>query len=735
MAKRKKVSKTKKIYWTFHPRVFTSLGAELVTNDFVALIELVKNSYDAFARSVDIRFQNDEKTGEQIIEVQDTGQGMSRADIIDSWLKVGTSFKADHKTIKSGKDVRRVTGEKGLGRLSAARLGGTLTMFTKRVNAPCYRVDIDWDAISKANSIDKCGVLIQAVKPPKGLEKKGTLLRMQRLKKKWDFEAKSDLSELQTGLARFIPPFKSKKDFNINLTLPGQESQPVEITPPKILSQPPYVAKGSVDDKGEANIIYEYKGYDKESGRRISGFLKLAEDDSRLTDNKTSTRDDKLTECGPFDFEFRIWDLDKDSLFELDKRFDLREKVTNIRRLITDSPFSGISLYRDGILVLPKEIRLDKQVGAAEKDWLGLNLRRISRIGKRLSANQIVGYADISADINAALRDTADRERLVDNEASREFRKFLFRIVAFAEHEREKDGAEPYHKEPPLKELFAMLKAPVLPKKLEEIEARKGGWDEIRQVVDEHTKELDTAVDEIEQRFYYYSRLANIGSLAMLLEHEVGNKVAVISELVSQLRENLEKIKSLGNLERRLELAENAIRSLQRLADIFSPLANRNFGTRRRNSGLEEIISQTAEWHEKEIKHMQVKLHIVSDGQTVVAVDPGELVPIIDNLMTNSLYWLKKVSQEKREILIKIAPSITASRIDVRFHDSGPGIEDGLEEKIFWPGVTRKEDGIGMGLTVASELVAQYNGKMYLIKPGDLGGASFGFDLPLARAH
>ena len=69
------------------------------------------------------------------------------------------------------------------------------------------------------------------------------------------------------------------------------------------------------------------------------------------------------------------------------------------------------------------------------------------------------------------------------------------------------------------------------------------------------------------------------------------------------------------------------------------------------------------------------------------------------------------------------------------FHDSGPGIEDGLEEKIFWPGVTRKEDGIGMGLTVASELVAQYNGKMYLIKPGDLGGASFGFDLPLAGAH
>jgi sensor histidine kinase regulating citrate/malate metabolism len=116
-----------------------------------------------------------------------------------------------------------------------------------------------------------------------------------------------------------------------------------------------------------------------------------------------------------------------------------------------------------------------------------------------------------------------------------------------------------------------------------------------------------------------------------------------------------------------------------------------------------------------------------------VAIDPGELIPIIVNLMTNALYWLERVPEDERQILIEILPSKDEARVDIRFHDSGPGVEEGWEERIFWPGITKKEEGIGMGLTVAPELVAQYNGKMYLIKPGELQGASLGFDLPLTR--
>ena len=68
-----------------------------------------------------------------------------------------------------------------------------------------------------------------------------------------------------------------------------------------------------------------------------------------------------------------------------------------------------------------------------------------------------------------------------------------------------------------------------------------------------------------------------------------------------------------------------------------------------------------------------------------------------------------------------------------RFTIRGPGIDDDDVEKVFWPGVTSKPDGIGMGLTVVSELVAAYGGNVLTIHPGEIGGASFMFDLPVRK--
>ena len=67
----------------------------------------------------------------------------------------------------------------------------------------------------------------------------------------------------------------------------------------------------------------------------------------------------------------------------------------------------------------------------------------------------------------------------------------------------------------------------------------------------------------------------------------------------------------------------------------------------------------------------------------------------------------------------------------VEVHDSGPGVEADDAERIFWPGVTNKPGGIGMGLTVASELVAEHGGRLALDLRGKLGGATFQFDVPL----
>ena len=122
-----KGSKIKRLSFRMHPRVLTALGRDLVTNDVVAVIELVKNSYDALATRVDVRFIN--RNGEGVsIEIQDNGHGMTRAAIEDVWCVVATPFRKDQPLAGDTQSPRRVTGDKGLGRLSAARLGSRLEM-------------------------------------------------------------------------------------------------------------------------------------------------------------------------------------------------------------------------------------------------------------------------------------------------------------------------------------------------------------------------------------------------------------------------------------------------------------------------------------------------------------------------------------------------------------------------------------------------------------------------------
>lgn len=113
-----------------HPRVFTALGADLVTDDVVAVIELVKNAYDACAHNVRLRF-NAGESGSDFFEIEDDGVGMAREVIADAWCCVATPYRKASPVATRDGMRRRVVGEKGLGRLSAGRLGTRLHMLTQ----------------------------------------------------------------------------------------------------------------------------------------------------------------------------------------------------------------------------------------------------------------------------------------------------------------------------------------------------------------------------------------------------------------------------------------------------------------------------------------------------------------------------------------------------------------------------------------------------------------------------
>jgi len=704
------------IGFRLHPRVFEALGPRLVTNDIVAVIELVKNSYDAMATTVEVRFQHSGDPPIGSIEILDNGVGMTRKVIENVWAVVATPYRKDHPISRHKGRSRRVSGEKGLGRLSAARLGDRLELFTKADGEPCWELSVSWDDISNAETLETCVLNIdECASNPVG--RAGTLLRMSRLRSEWPSEK---IKDLEDQLSRLVSPFSGIEDFEIRFRSPyAESSEAVEIKPPDFLSYPPYKIDGSVDAKGCLRANYGYDSAHGERTEKIEEQLRFVAYEGAL--EKGGDVEIPSSACGPFRFEIRAWDLDTDSIAGIAERFDAkRSTITGAIR-----NYRGISLYRDGILVLPKT--------DSTRDWLGLDLRRVSRTGTRLSTSQLVGYVSITTMESPDLRDTSDRERLEENAASEDFARLMRQVVATLEDQRSKDRFEPTHREPPFIDLFAELHADDLLQNVRSKAEQGASATDVLPAIEKHKERLETSVEQIGRRLYYYSRLASLGTLSAIIVHEVRNHTTAMGELTRAARKLLDGGKGQADVQTKLELAELSIRSIERLADTFAPLASRATRTRRRDAIVEDGIAAALQLRGNDIKKLKVGVEWEPSRQTGVSVDPGELIAIVLNLLDNSLYWLGKSPETKRTIAFNVRAQRKFARVNIRVDDSGPGIPHGDEERIFWPGITRKADGLGMGLTVAAEIVAQYGGRLHLIKPGFLSGASFAFDLPMRK--
>ena len=425
-----------------HPRVFAALGKDLVTNDVVAVLELVKNSYDAFAENVWVEFGTDENEG-ACLEIRDDGMGMSRDVIEEVWCLVATPHRERNPFVKKGNKQRRVVGAKGLGRLSVARLGNRLKMLTKSSQGPCWEVQVDWSKLASSDSLDQSTVTISECIDPTPFGISGTSLRITDLQGNWQTNQIEDLRE---NLARLLSPFSETNDFNIFFSVADQ-SDPIRIETPEFLSNPKYNIHGIVDENGAVEAEYRFSPISTgQKGRTRSLAQTWYNVRESIPESDRTRFPESAPSCGPFWFEIRAWDIAANDTREISERFAIQRSV--IRRAIR--AHKGISVYRDGVLVLPKS--------DSARDWLGLDLRRVGRFGPRLSTSQLVGYVSITADENPGIEDTSDREGLSSSLAVAEFEAILRAIVILLEGERDSDRARP-GREQPMDDLFNRLSA------------------------------------------------------------------------------------------------------------------------------------------------------------------------------------------------------------------------------------------------------------------------------------
>ena len=353
---------------------------------------------------------------------------------------------------------------------------------------------------------------------------------------------------------------------------------------------------------------------------------------------------------------------------------------------------------------------------------------RVSRVGTRLSTNQIVGYVRITKRDNPMILDTSDREGLVSNRASVAFRKRITRIVTLLEVERDSDRIKDAGQ---ATDLFSNLSADDLVEKLEGLRDRGGNLDTAVRAAQKFGDDLQRHRAAIERRFGYYNRLAVIGTIAQMVIHEIRNRTTVIGRGLRKAGTLAERVRD-EIVVQALAMAKESVTALETLADRFAPLAGRGYRSGRQTSVVEESIQRCLAMQEAEIRSGRVMVEALPETGTQARIDPAELDIVILNLVSNAVYWLRRRDGDRR-LGFRVVSGTSRGRVMVAVDDSGPGIDAEDRDRVFWPGVTRKPDGMGMGLTVASEIVDSHGGRIRTTVPGRLDGATFDFDIPAVR--
>jgi hypothetical protein len=264
-------------------RILRTFGDELISSETVAVIELVKNAYDADTTRVLVRFHEPLEIGRGRIEVIDNGHGMSLETMQTTWMEPATLFRKRQQ--RSERYGRRVLGEKGIGRFAASRLANTLEVVTRRTGEDReIRVLFDWSQFDDENRyLDQVEVLWEESEPagicPTGTIQAlwreeqipesdelthGTNLRMEGLRAIW---GESQFETLHTGLSRLVSPFFEQGEltrhdvFQIYLELPAQfTSLSGVIKPSEALRSPHYTVTGSIDETGHYTLTFKLPG-------------------------------------------------------------------------------------------------------------------------------------------------------------------------------------------------------------------------------------------------------------------------------------------------------------------------------------------------------------------------------------------------------------------------------------------------------------------------------------------
>jgi len=673
-------------------RLIGLIGDELISDEPVALVELVKNAYDADATRVEVRFEGSDPERPERIVVVDNGTGMDLDTVLTAWFEPGTVIKRKREKSPGG---RLYQGAKGIGRFAAARLAESLVLESKTKGADeGVFVLLEWGRFDDESYLDEITIDYE-LHPLPDLER-GTRLTLERLRKVWE---KEDYEELHARLSRLISPFNDVTDFSIVLDIPAHPELSGEVQPPELILKPKYLLKGKVDKKGF------FKGELQVDGKCYKKFTGYPDKKCKLCGRDTKPI------CGPFEVEIRAWDRDREGLEPISEQ--MNKGIREIRRTL--DTYCGVSIYRDGFRVYP--------YGQKGNDWLNLDLRSRQKPVTRLANNQIVAAIRISRKENPQLKDRSTREGMVLNAAHSALEEWFKEVLSLLENERyilrpRRDQIESVD---PLFEAFELRET------VQRARSELGKDHPVTRLITEAEQQIKAGVERVQE---VYSRLlmsAGLGHMVDIVIHEIGAPLGKINRQLAVLEKDLERLlndEGKKKITPRLESIKGWLEQIHNLRQRLEPQTPAKRG-RATTFNVRDEIEDNFRLYEALLQKQGIRYEIIAPRTPVrVKMSRACLGQIVANMIDNSIFWLVRDKGAGRGGQIQVKLETLEHGFRLLFSDDGPGVPEEDRSRIFEPYFSRKPNGMGLGLYIARLVIEPY-GKLVYRDDCGLPGACF----------
>ena len=671
---------------TFKPRarLMLLLGDELIRDTGIAVFELVKNAYDADASFCEVTLFNvhdEEDTSAKII-IEDNGTGMDIDVIRYVWLEPGTENrkKQRERGDRTKKHKRLPLGEKGVGRFAVHKLGEKIKLVTRASGEDEIVVNINWNDFEKAKYLSEVEISITERSPKifKG-HKTGTKIEITNLREMpWTKRRARALHRSITSICSpFGKPFSGPSKFRTDLVL-----QP-ELGWLKGLLKPEDVLEESLFNfKGIINggiLTYDYVFTPHRKLKAVDG-RSITERDIPVVisleyPNTGKKQKEKIDlnqyEIGDVKFNFHIFDLEP-IVLKL-----TASDPSGLKVFLRNN--GGVRVYRDGMRVY--------DFGESENDWLDLGGKRVNIPASRIGNNQIIGAVFLDLDSSGDLKEKTNREGFVENEAYLAFRNSIEFAVWQAQNERNLDKARirKYYsrgkkKEPVLEDLTLLRD-----------EVKKRGLE----------KPLMRYVDRIETQYRdVLDRLlvaAGAGLNLAAVMHEIEKGIASLYEAISR-----------GDNQKRLVILA------KRLSNMVDGLNWLTKKSGKSNVKASTLIAQAILNSEFRFRGHGIKIfngiEDYDDPDLEVKCSRRLIMTVLSNLIDNSIYWLDIKGSENKLLYLGTTYELNGLPVIV-VADNGPGLID-PPEYLVQPFITRKPDGMGLGLHIADEIMKTQKGRL-----------------------